>query len=748
MAYQRPMVTVDQNMTIAPTSIERDQPAFIFGPNYELHRYSDAAEKAGIAVGAWEQQANGLDVAYPNVVDPDNVDTGYTKLFGDNVHVQVANLGPALLPEDNMPPSYTDVAGGYTMLLFSGKKYVNYDKDGNPVPLGTEVKKSLAKGDVLLVTYTDSSISGPQKAFRKIADVMYSDASWELDSSSTESEGPWGTIVVLEDAIPLTASGVSAVLADVLDGVEFTAKNIADVGADPKWQWKQTDVTIDGVTVKGVKVNKLSAIDPAYFGTEDQYGEVLYADLFLEYRELKLSFADSFHSVTGASEVEALLGAISPDNPLALGVYMAAINSATDDGDEAPPIYFMAVKTNDKAGYSDVLNTASNTDRAYVFAPTTNDDEVIELVRSHVLKMSTKTVKMWRIGSVSKFIPTEVAKLSSANTYGRPYYAIPVSEGGAIAPDADAKYNKFRIVKASDSSDPNDDVRLLSYGIVKGDRIEFNPVENAWGEIVPKEYTVKRVLNNHTVEIEGYINMDGIVAEPDAASYPPKQIQIYHKRTEAQMAEAAASESRELASRRMLNVFPNYFEQNGVTIGGEFAACAVAGLISATEPQQPITNVTVRGIDEIPITNLHYSADDLDTIAAGGTFIVTQDLPGDIVYVRHQITTAYPDGNLNTAELSITKNVDSISYAFADVFRPYYGKYNITPELIAILENLAGNLISQLGGSTSVYGPQLSVETTKIKYVRQNQLLKDHVDIAITLGVPYPCNNIDIVLTV
>ena len=92
--------------------------------------------------------------------------------------------------------------------------------------------------------------------------------------------------------------------------------------------------------------------------------------------------------------------------------------------------------------------------------------------------------------------------------------------------------------------------------------------------------------------------------------------------------------------------------------------------------------------------------------------------------------------------------MDSISYAFADVFRPYYGKYNITPELIAILENLAGNLISQLGGSTSVYGPQLIVETTKIKYVRQNQLLKDHVDIAITLGVPYPCNNIDIVLTV
>ena len=54
MAYQRPMVTVDQNITIAPTSIEREQPAFIFGPNYELHRYSNAEEKPKTAIGTFK----------------------------------------------------------------------------------------------------------------------------------------------------------------------------------------------------------------------------------------------------------------------------------------------------------------------------------------------------------------------------------------------------------------------------------------------------------------------------------------------------------------------------------------------------------------------------------------------------------------------------------------------------------------------------------------------------------------------
>ena len=752
MAYQRPMVTVDQNMTTTPTSIERPQPAFIFGPNYELHRYADDSEKASTSIGTWEGAAM-ANVAYPGAIDADKVDTGYTKLFGDNVVVQVADLGAAQLPEKNMYPSDVGINGGYTKLLFSGKVYVDYDRDGNPVEeRDSGVLHSLEKGDVVVVTYGSGGAS--DTIVTKITDVSYSASPWELDDSSASSEGPAGTLVTIEDAIPeaanVSVSGV--VLADVLNGVEFTRKNYKDMSG---WQWQQKDVTIDGKTVKGVSVNALYALDPAYFGNETTYGAVLYADLFLEYRELLDAYSDTFHSIVGASEVATALGTVDPDNPLAMGVYMACLNAATDDGDEAPPVYFMAVPTDDKDGYAKVLDRATLTDRAYVFAPTTQDEDVLKLVRNHVLEMSTKTVKMWRIAAASAKIPTEEAKLSEANVHGLPYYAIPVSVNGSIAPEpeegsSDVKYNKFRIVKSTTDNDPNEDVRLTMYDLLEGDVILFNPVPDPWDEKKPTVYTVRKVVNNHTVEIkEADIDTTGIGKLSGAnPSYEPKQIQIYHKRTAAQMAEAAASVSRFWASRRMLNVFPNYFEANGVTMTGEFAACAVAGLISSTEPQQPITNVTVRGIDEIPITNQQYNNADLDLIASGGTFIIAQDLPGDIVYVRHQITTAYPDGNLNTAELSITKNVDSISYAFAEVFRPYYGKYNITPELIAILENLAGQLISQLGGSTSVYGPQLIMENTKIRYVRQNPLMKDHVDIAITLGVPYPCNNIDIVLTV
>lgn len=746
MAYQRPMVTVDQNMTIAPTSIERDQPAFIFGPNYELHRYSNDDEKAGTAVGTFDGTAK--EFKYPRVIDEDAVDKGYTKLFGDNVVVELANLAAATLPETGVPAAMRAENGGYTKLLFGGKIYVDRDVDGKEVIRDESLPRNLAAGDILLVSYNEQGEGAPTIAIKtKVLGVKYSASAWNLDSDSS-SEGVAGTLVTIEDAIPETAdtTSVKVKLVGILNGVEFTAKNIR---AGSGYQWEQGEYTVKDETFKGVKVNTLKALVSGYFA-EPTYCTVLFADLFVTFRELIVSYADTFHFVTGASEA-AMLGKVDPDNPLAMGVYMAALNSATDDGDEAPPVYFMSVPSDDKDGYEAVLNRATLTDRAYVFAPTTRDKDVLELVRSHVIKMSTKTEKMWRIAAASAEVPDEVAVLNSAmDPQGNDFLAIPVSNSGIQTGLTD--YNKFRVVKALDSSDGNTNTAFRAT-VVPGDIVRFRFRKDAWDEEKYDTYYVKRVVNNYTIEVEDPdIKKPGVIEVTDldkeSGYYKPIKIEIYHKYTSDESADVIASVSKSMASRRMLNVFPSVFRNNGVTMTGEFAACAVAGLISATEPQQPITNVTVRGIDDIPLVYQTYNKTQLDKIAAGGTFIVAQDLPNDLVYVRHQITTAYPDGNLNTAELSITRNVDSISYAFAQVFRPYYGKYNITPELIAILENLAGQLISQFGGSTSVYGPQLITDETEIKYIRQNEVFKDHVDVAISLGVPYPCNNIDIVLTV
>lgn len=739
MAYERPQVTVDQNITVQPNVAEREQPAFVFGPSYVLHRYSAPAEKPGTSIGLYEYGST-LEVEYPGVIDPSLVDKDYTKLFGDNVVIALAQLEDAGLPEANMQPNKLAVNGGYTMVIFSEKNYVDHDIDGMEVQRDEALAKNLAVGDSVQVDYTVDEV---QSSFiTKIASVKLSaDDPWELDTDSSY-EGPKGTLIVLEDAIPVRAdtTSISVTLVDVKNGVEFTSKNESNGSG---YQWTQENGK--------VQVENLNTIDYQYSKDPIKYYSVISADLYLTYRELDESYADQFHSVIGASGVPALFGAVDKDNPLAKGVEMAALNAATDDGDEAPPVYFMAVPFNRETGKLDwqaVLTKATLTDRAYVFAPVTKDPAIIELVENHVKSMSVKDVKMWRIGVVCEQIPSEVMRLGPAlNDFGADYYAIPIVNPSSQAVDM------LQVITNRYDDTPNADVRFRST-IRVGDVVKFNPHMNGWDEEVWDEYKVAAVLNNNTIQlkedvdttsnrVQGNTGNNGQTPVAGAA-----KIEIYHTYTPAEIAEVVAASSRQMASRRMYNVYPQNFLADGVSYGGEFAACAVAGLVSATEPQQPITNMAIRGIDDIPSIYQQHSKEELDVMAAGGTFIVAQDFPGDRVYVRHQISTAYSDGNLNTAELSITKNVDSISYAFSDAFAPYVGKYNIFPDFLATLRNVATTLIDEFAGSNSVYGPQLIAEETEIKYIRQNALEKDHVDIKIQLGVPYPCNNIDIVLTV
>lgn len=673
MAYQRPMVTVEQNMTVAPTSVERDQPAFIFGPNYELHRYEDSAEKEGTkALTEAGEGYTGVTATfpYPNVADPEAVDSEYTKLFGENVVVELLD-----------PRGVSYSKGEYDGE--SCGKIVRFFQDGSD----SDESKMVKAGSLIRISVSESSDFITKVLAVDDTGIFVEDEPDVDDGSSSSS----------------SSITVTATLVDIVDGVEF-AQDL-----DGRTQWSQSD--------GGVKVNAglKAVLRYTWDGSDGDDYTVISADLFIQYRELATQWSDTIHSVTGASSVADMLGAVSPDNPLAMGVYMACLNAATDDGFESPPVYFMATPTDDLEGYNDVLRKASLTDKVYILVPTTQDSEVIKAVESHVVAMSLATVKQWRIAAVSAEIPETVSRQAATmDPQNQPYKATVSGNVFKVVSDADP-----------DAGNPNTAFRST---LVVGDKVKYD------GGV----YTIKRILNNYMVQVKEN------VADSDVA----KEIEIYHVYTNAETAEVVASTSRHFASRRMLNVFPTVVKYNGVAMSGEFAACAVAGLISATEPQQPITNMPIRGIDDVPMIYSTFNNEELDTMAAGGTFIIAQDLPGDIVYVRHQVTTATYGGNLNTSEMSVTKNVDNISYAFAETFRPYYGKYNVEPGLIAILENLASTLIDQFSGSTSKYGPQLIAEGTEILYVRQNQVFKDHVDVAIRLEVPYPCNRIDIVLTV
>jgi hypothetical protein len=454
--------------------------------------------------------------------------------------------------------------------------------------------------------------------------------------------------------------------------------------------------------------------------------EIYEADLYVQFRCLSHVAADSIYAMERVTDVTSYLGEVDPDNPLAMGVYKACQNS----GDRV--VYYMATKGNTLDDYSWVLEKASLSEDVYAFVPLTDDRAIMDLVESHVDGMSGPQTKRWRIAFVCPDIPTEDV-IFDKNT---------MPDGTSI---------EATVTKIDNEDDPDEEYALIEF---KNDYDQpetfVDTAKLAIGDIV--------VLNSNSLPIVNIVDRQSVVVDlkesqllKNESSLDQVDITcIKHILTQNETAEQIAAQSRGFANRRVYSVFPPVVSSNGVTMHGMHAAAAVAGLMSSVLPQQPLTNVEINGFDDIPMVYTQYSITQLNKIAEGGTFIVMQDFPLDKVYVRHQISTAYSDNNLNTSELSITKNLDAISYFFAERLAPYIGKYNITPQLLGVIRNVISEGLGYLNSTTGVglYGPMVIAEGTTIDKLYQDPALQDHVQCELTLNLPKPFNVLKLYLNV
>ena len=201
--------------------------------------------------------------------------------------------------------------------------------------------------------------------------------------------------------------------------------------------------------------------------------------------------------------------------------------------------------------------------------------------------------------------------------------------------------------------------------------------------------------------------------------------------------------------RRIHNVFPDVWYVDTTTsnpLAGYFLAASLAGLRSGSVPHRSLTNTEVVGPVNMPRVLSDFTSDDLDTIAAAGVWIITQNSKGGGAYTRHQLTA--DTSNLNYSEDSITANVDSISYGLQAALEPYVGIYNITPAtVLKIRAAVDGELSYRLTQTyTEVTGNQLL--GYKIINISQDPTFQDRINVTVSLDVPYPLNNVIVTLSI
>jgi hypothetical protein len=525
----------------------------------------------------------------------------------------------------------------------------------------------------------------------------------------------------------LTSAGDSNETPDLFQVELFSVQNsveVPDEQRDPlvapgafNWVATTSDLTVN---------EDITLQDPSWV---DGLGVMPYLpveemDMFVEYRALLSQFTNTIYSISDIGDIVTELGTIDPDNPLAVGIQKALENSA------ATNVYYMAVPTDDLAGYLTVLDRATLVDTVYAFNPLTRDIDIQDAVEAHVNAMSTPSEKKWRIAFFGRDLPTEKAILTSATH--------PTNADWLATVEDDPRFVGTQITKMVFTENAD----LLSDAKV-GDIVHLSFTTDAWGNEVFETNVINEIESDTILYLQNPLASAIVVAA---------KTEVYHPYDTQETATAVADISRGYNNRRVYHCFPSSLGDNGTFLGAEFGCSAIAGLVSSVVPQQGLTNLEVNGFDDLPLIYSTFSQAQLDEIAGAGTLIIAQELVGGPIFVRHQISTAAEDSgyDLNETELSLVKNLDSISYFFAGQLAPFIGKFNITPQLLDSMRTQIESGMNFLGGFTSVglLGPQIILDGSSIESLEQHPTLLDRVVIRLNLQLPPPLNVIELHLQV
>jgi hypothetical protein len=523
-----------------------------------------------------------------------------------------------------------------------------------------------------------------------------------------EAKGAIRTLKLSKN-LPADVLATSAVAADNEDlGLElFMKRNIEVPACDPDTgveNWTQDE---DAITLN----SGIVSYDNEWV---DGDGELVSLPVrggtaYVTHRVLLSLKADEVNTISNISDVVGTLGPAEVDNPLSLAVFKALSNS------NGTPVKYMAVATNDLAGYTTVAKALVGRDDVYSIVPLTFDSSVAELFFAHVKELSSPEAGRWRILWLGAEFHTESAIVTDILGTIKDY-----------APDGVTSYIEVHV----------DDADFTTAGIVAGDTLRTQYAEDLCGNASYETYTIASVLNDETLLLE---------AGPDSAISVATKMEVWRSLSKDQLADEIGDTAALYSHRRVRVVWPDPIYSSGVSMASYFAAAALAGLRSGVVPHQGLTNVELAGFDDVRYS--YFNADQLNTMAGKGVWIVTKDPNTGDIFSRHQVTTADYE-NTKQREDSITTNVDSISYFFLRQLAPFIGKANITDTTIALLRTQIESTISTLkvqGFSDSLGGQLLDGVIAKLE---RHPSLLDRLVVEITLTVPFPLNNIELKLVV
>lgn len=431
--------------------------------------------------------------------------------------------------------------------------------------------------------------------------------------------------------------------------------------------------------------------------------------VYVHYRSLLQTYASAVQTIIDIADVATTLGTVHSDNPLAMGVYKALTNA---NGTE---VKYMAVPTDDLAGYSKVVDELVGREDTYGLVPLTHDKQIQDLFQAHADAMSTPTVGRWRTAWFG-------AKESLTKQIG-------LEATGTISDDANTSGTQYTDVRAVGATFQDDGVQPL-------DILRTNFTTDQCGKVSYTDYQISSVVNNESLLL---------TAGPVTGVTVGQKMEIWRNLSKDEQATEIGKLAGAFNNRRVRMVWPDQGGNAGAKLSSYYVAAALAGLRSGVVPHQGLTNVQVAGFDDV--RGEYFNSTQLNTLAENGVWIVTQDPASGDIFSRHQVTSG-DNTIIDDREDSIVTNVDSISFFMRRKLAPFIGKANVTPETLALLTTQIMSAVSflKVSGHTSTLGGQLI--DASILELKAHPTLQDRVIARVDITIPRPMNNIELTLVV
>ena len=448
---------------------------------------------------------------------------------------------------------------------------------------------------------------------------------------------------------------------------------------------------------------------------------VVGGSLFANYRAYLQAYTTGVFSITDLSEAPSI-GIVDPDNPLAYGAE-AAIAAANGTS-----IRFIAVCDNSSASWVKALGYLTGRQDIYGLTPLTFDRSLQNLVTAHAAAMSGATGARWRkvyLCSAAQEQTTLLGELA-----GEPVLAtVDVDPTSSLSPAP------VTVVELALGSGQVADLSTL--GVRAGDIVRMKYEDDGFGGETYAEYQVDVVLSADSVRL---------VSGPDAVISTAAKIEIWRNLTAGEIAAQIAATSGSFSTIRVINVWPDYAPRGGVTVPGYFLAASVAGQVSGIVPHQGLSNVDLPGWDGMPRTTEKFTEDQLNTMAAGGTWIVTQDPISGAVFTRDALSTDMSD--VKHAQEMYSRNVDSISYLILETLQPYKGRTNTAPENLEQMAVDVKAALVYISSATWTRSLGSQILDAKLLKLEQSPVDPSRVVVVLSLTLPFGIGTIEVHLQV